>query len=61
VKQEAKVVYLLECLNKTSPPVSILLKSLRRWKFCAKTVQVISCSYFSQSALRKGCPNRNPF
>jgi hypothetical protein len=23
--------------------------------------QVISCSYFSQSALRKGCPNRNPF
>jgi hypothetical protein len=25
------------------------------------SVQVISCSYFSQSALRKGCPNRNPF
>jgi hypothetical protein len=25
------------------------------------TFQVISCSYFSQSALRKGCPNRNPF
>jgi hypothetical protein len=23
--------------------------------------QVISCSYFSQSALRKGYPNRNPF
>jgi hypothetical protein len=23
--------------------------------------QVILCSYFSQSALRKGCPNRNPF
>ena len=32
MKQEAKVVYLLECLNKTSPPVSILLKSLRRAK-----------------------------
>lgn len=25
VKQEAKIVYLLECLQKTSPPVSILL------------------------------------
>ena len=24
-------------------------------------IQVISCSYFSQSALRNGCPNRNPF
>jgi hypothetical protein len=23
--------------------------------------QVISCSCFSQSALRKGCPSRNPF
>jgi hypothetical protein len=27
------------------------------WHMC----QVISCSYFSQSALRNGCPNRNPF
>lgn len=24
VKQEAKIVYLLECLQKTSPPVSIM-------------------------------------
>ena len=24
-------------------------------------IQVISCSCFSQSTLRKGCPNRNPF
>lgn len=24
VKQEAKVVYLLECLQKTSPPVSVI-------------------------------------
>ena len=27
----------------------------------SEVIQVISCSYFSQSALRKGCPNRNPF
>ena len=27
----------------------------------AINIQVVSCSYFSQSALRKGCPNRNAF
>ena len=28
VKQEAKIVYLLECLQKTAPPVSELLHNL---------------------------------
>jgi hypothetical protein len=40
----------------------LCLYSRQFWgDFLPNRVQVISCSYFSQSALRKGCPNRNPF
>ena len=37
--------------------------SIKGWKKLDKQLplQLISCCCFSQSALRKGCPNRNPF
>ena len=43
VKQEAKVVYLLECLQKTSPPVScFLLLCYNVIYTCCKTKQTIT-------------------
>lgn len=38
VKQEAKIVYLLECLQKTPPPVSVLAPPLYFFRPIAPTM-----------------------
>ncbi len=38
VKQEAKVVYMLECIQKTEPPVSLNLRALKSHAFDVKLV-----------------------
>ena len=45
MKEEAKLVYLLECLQKTAPPVLVFAGALRRC-CAAAAVPVHLCAYY---------------